>query len=110
MTTATPHPVVLYARVSQLRDTRATSVDDQLAELRRWAQREGWPIFGEFRDDNISASKYANGKARPGWEQALKAVQSRRVRALLVWELSRATRDKAVSAALETVCASSRVK
>lgn len=109
MASATAHPVVLYARVSQVRDDRSKSVDDQLAELRRWAQREGWPVVAEYRD-SVSASKYANGKSRPGWEQAMTVVTSGRVKALLLWELSRATRDKLVSVALETACATNGVK
>jgi len=110
VTPATHHPVALYGRVSQLRDERSKSVDDQLAELRRWADREGWPVVGEYRDDSVSASRYAGGKARPGWDQAVATVTAGKVRALLVWELSRATRDRAVSIALETACAARGVK
>ncbi len=111
MTGATQHhPVVLYARVSSQRDDRSASVDDQLAELRRWASREGWHVVDEFRDDSVSASRYAGGKARPGWERAMNMVTAGRVRALLVWELSRATRDRKVSAALEAACAARGVK
>ena len=84
MVPANAHPVVLYARVSQTRDERSKSVDDQLAELRQWARQEGWPIVGEYRDDDVSASRYANGKARPGWDQAMDAVHSGQVKALLV--------------------------
>lgn len=99
-----PHPVVIYGRVSQLRDDRSKSVDDQLDDLRGWADREGWPVVAEHRDDGVSASRFAKGKARPGWEQVLDVVASGKVRALLVWELSRASRDKAVTAALEVAC------
>lgn len=102
--------MVLYARVSQVRDDRTKSVDDQLAELRKWAQREGWHVVGEYRDDGVSASRYANGKTRPGWEHAMAAVNSGTAVALLVWELSRATRDRAVSVALETACAARGVR
>lgn len=103
----TSHPVVLYGRASI---ERGKSVDDQLAVLREWARREGWPVIAEHRDDGISASRYANGKTRAGWEQVMGLVSAQQVRAVLVWELSRATRDKAVSAALETACAASGVK
>lgn len=106
----TAHPVVLYGRVSQVRDERSKSVDDQLAELRRWAHREGWPILAECRDDDVSASRYANGKARPGWEQAMNVVTSGQVRALLVWEFSRSTRDLRVFTALEEACRAHRVR
>jgi len=110
VTTATVHPVIIYGRVSQARAEQNKSVDDQLAELHRWAEREGWPVVGAYRDDGVSASQYANGKARPGWEQAMAAVTSGTVRALLVWELSRATRDRAVSVALEAACAARGVR
>jgi len=106
------HPdmsVVLYARASQARDERSKSVDDQLTELRRWANREGWQVIAEFRDDNISASRYAKGKHRDGWEQTLHVVASGQVRALLVWDFSRSTRDLKVFAALEEMCRTHRV-
>jgi len=104
------YSVVIYARVSQTRDERSKSVDDQLRELRKWAHREGWPIVGEFRDDDVSASRYATDKHRPGWEQTMSVITSGQARALLLWELSRATRDRAVSVALETACAAQGVK
>ena len=56
---------VVYGRVSQDR-SEGKSVDDQLAECRAWAQREGWQVIVEHRDDGISASRYANGKV-PAW-------------------------------------------
>jgi DNA invertase Pin-like site-specific DNA recombinase len=104
------HPVVIYGRVSRVSDQRSKSVDDQLGDLRAWAQREGWPILAEHRDDGVSASRYANGRQRDGWERVLDVIGTGEVRALLVWELSRATRDKAVSAALETACLMRGVK
>ncbi|MCU1529759.1 MAG: recombinase family protein, partial [Frondihabitans sp.] len=47
-----------------------------------------------------------------GWQETVAVIQSGQVEggALLVWELSRATRDKAVSAALEQTCVAARVK
>jgi len=101
---------VIYGRVSRIRDERSKSVDDQLSELRAWAQREGWPILAEHRDDGISASRFASGKQRDGWEKVLDVIATGQARALLIWELSRATRDKAVSAALEAACIMHGVK
>ena len=109
MSTATTHPVVLYGRASQARDGRNKSVADQLADLHRWAQREGWPVIAAHRDDGISASRFA-GKDRPGWRQVMDVISSGKVAALLVWDLSRASRDKAVFTALETACTQHRVK
>lgn len=102
-------PVVLYARVSRVRDERHKSVDDQLRELHAWAAREGWPVHSEHRDDDISASRFASGKQRDGWQAAMDALGSGQVRALLAWESSRTTRDKKVFAALEETCRLHRV-
>lgn len=91
--------VVLYGRVS--RDhSEGKSVDDQLAELRRWAARERVTVVAEHRDDGISASRYANGKARPGWQKVQDLVLGGEVDMLAVWETSRASRDRAVWSAL----------
>jgi site-specific DNA recombinase len=103
-------PVVLYARKSEIRDPRSASVDEQLTALCKWAAREGWPVIGKFRDDNISASWYAEGKERPGWAQAMEVVTSGQVRGLLVWEFSRGTRDMEVYAALNKACRMHRVQ
>lgn len=96
-------PVVLYGRVSEIRDDRSTSVDDQLAGGRTWADREGWPVVAEFRDDNISASRFAEGKQRPDWDRAVDAITTGQARAILMWEYSRGTRDLEVSAQLAKV-------
>lgn len=97
--------MILYARVSRERNgERSKSVDDQLADLRAWAAREHWTVVGEYRDDGISASRYANGKERPGWRGAMAVIEAGETDALLVWDLSRASRDRSVSNALETAC------
>lgn len=102
--------VALYGRVSHEKHDQSKSVDDQLAELRRWADRENWEIVEVFRDDGISASRYANGKARPGWQQVMDLLASGRIDALLVWEISRASRDRPVFAVLFAGCADADVK
>ena len=108
--TREPFPVVLYGRVSIAADPDSKSVKDQLAELREWADREGWPVVGEFRDDGISASRYANGKVRPGWRDTMDVIESGGVRGLLTWDFARASRDDKVTAALKAVCVERGVK
>jgi site-specific DNA recombinase len=98
-----PRRVVLYGRVS-LNRSEGKSVDDQLAELRAWAAREHWRIVAELRDDGISASRFANGKARPGWQAAMDLITTGGCDTLAVWEISRASRDRAVFAALIAAC------
>src|SRR5690606_8684111 len=77
---------------------------------RRWAAGEGLRVIGEYRDDGISASRYAGGKARPGWQDAVNLIEAREVDVLWLWELSRATRDRTVYAALLAACEEAGVK
>lgn len=106
-----PHPVAIYARVSRLAptDERSRSVDDQLADLRAWADREDWPVVAEVRDDGISASRFAP-KSRPGWAEVMDIVGSGKIKALLIWEFSRASRDDGVTSALKAACAQAGVR
>ncbi|MFD4250404.1 recombinase family protein [Amycolatopsis thermoflava] len=97
-------PVVLYARVSQVRDERSKSTEDQLAALRAWAEREGWQVIAELRDDDVSASRFARGKERAGWDAVMAIVGTGQARALLTWEFSRGTRDRRVYAELADLC------
>ncbi len=61
--TASSHPqeppltiarVALYARVSTL---NGQDPEMQLAELREYAGRRGWTVFGEYIDEGVSGSK-----------------------------------------------------
>lgn len=98
-----PIRALLYGRVSAA-GSDGRSVESQLAEGRNVAEREGWTIIGERRDDGISASRYSRGKARPGWQAAMDDISAGRVDMLVVWEISRASRDRTVWAALLAAC------
>lgn len=106
---ATPPRALLYGRVSSA-TTDGRSVDSQLAEGRKVVAREGWQLVGEHRDDGISASRYSRGKDRPGWQAAMDAITGGLVDLLVVWEISRATRERAVWAALLAACTDAKVK
>ena len=45
--------VAIYARVS----TEEQSCENQLIELRRYAEARGWAIFKEYVDEGVSGSK-----------------------------------------------------
>lgn len=95
---------VLYGRTSQ-DDSDGRSVDDQLSELRKWAERTGREIVAELRDDGVSASRYAgHKKTRPDWQVAMELITTGQADELAVWEISRSTRDRAVWAALIAAC------
>jgi site-specific DNA recombinase len=97
---------VLYGRVSSDRQAggESKSVDDQLQSLRKWAANEGYQVVGEFRDDGISASRYARVRTRPDWVQVVELITSGGVDVLAVWSIARATRDRSTWAALIAAC------
>lgn len=75
-----------------------------------WVAREPtWRTIWVKRDDGRSASKFAT-KARPGWEEAMASIDAGEIDVLLCWELSRASRDRRVFAALFAACEENNVK
>ncbi|MFC9941218.1 recombinase family protein [Nocardiopsis alba] len=103
----------IYCRVS--RDDRRTgrSVEEQEHECREQVSHQpGWRLAsisgsdgvpGIWKDNARSASKYARG-ARSDWENLLSSIRAGLIDVLVVWEPSRATRDRQVWAALAAVC------
>jgi DNA invertase Pin-like site-specific DNA recombinase len=103
MTTSEGKRAVIYGRVSRDRHGEGRSVDSQLKELRVTAERERWDVVAEYRDDGVGASRYSQG-TRAGWPSVIALVTSGGVDVLAIWELSRATRDRQVFAALLAAC------
>jgi DNA invertase Pin-like site-specific DNA recombinase len=97
--------VVIYARVSV--DRGGKSVEDQVAECRAWAEREGYVVVAVVVESG-SASRHAR-KARTRWPEVAKLIESGQVDMLMTWEFSRATRELEFYAALRNVCAKARV-
>ena len=98
MTTA-----AIYTRVSQDSRGTARSVTEQETECRAWADREGWDVLGVWCDNDVSASRYAR-RSRPQWQALMERLGRGGVDVLVVWEPSRATRDRTVWAALAALC------
>lgn len=97
-----------YGRASHLNER---SVDSQLAETQAWVDREpNWRTVFVLRDDGISASKYRRGREREDWPKVMAAIEAGEIDVLLVWEISRASRDRMVFAALFAACQASGVK
>lgn len=79
-------------------------MQEQEDECRAWVEREGWALArAPFIDNDISASKYAR-KPRPQWQALTADLEAGKLDVLVVWEPSRATRDRRVWAALAAVC------
>lgn len=80
-----PVRAALYARVST---TLGQSTENQLLELRRYAEARGWTAT-EYVDDGISGSK-AN---RPALDRLLRGAKRRRVDVVVCWSLDRLGRS-----------------
>jgi site-specific DNA recombinase len=100
--------VLVYARVSHDSTGRGRSVTEQEAEAREWATREGWTVARVVTETG-SASRYAH-RQREGWVEVMKAIRTREVDAVLVWEASRATRDLGAYTELREACSKHGVK
>lgn len=77
--------VLIYARVST---DLQKSIPGQLAELRRYAEAQGWDVAGEFVDEGESGAKLA----RPGLKALLDACEREDVYAVLVVDQDRLSR------------------
>jgi DNA invertase Pin-like site-specific DNA recombinase len=79
----------IYARVS----TDGQSVNAQLAELRSVAERRGWAVAREFKDQGISGTKGRD--KRPGLDHLLQAATRREFDIVAVWAIDRFGRSLA---------------
>jgi len=82
-----PISVAIYCRVS----TAEQNSDMQVAELREYAERRGWTIFGEYIDDGISGTKVS----RPALDKLMADAKRRKFSAVLVWRFDRFARSTA---------------
>lgn len=82
---------IIYGRAS--RDPRGggTSVTKQLERGREFASREGIDVVAEIRDDNKSASR--GSRERTGFMEARGLIERGDADLLILWEVSRSSRD-----------------
>lgn len=100
---------VLYARVSHDPNGNGRSVSEQLAEGNKVILREDWDCVAVYQDNDASASEYTSD-VRPEWEKLIVALNAGQFDVLVVWEPSRATRDRQAWAALAYACEVHNVK
>ncbi len=79
--------VAIYARVS----TDGQTVDNQLAELRKVAERHGWEVACTHVDEGVSGAK--GGDRRPGFDALCTAVARREVDMVAAWSMDRLGRS-----------------
>ena len=77
----------IYVRVSTDRQT----IENQIRELRRIAERRGWEVVHEYHDAGISGAK--GREARPGLDDMLKDAQRRRFDVVMAWAIDRLGRS-----------------
>jgi site-specific DNA recombinase len=103
VTNLKPQSAVLLTRISDARNGITAGVDDQRADLLRYAQALGWRVSHVIEENDTSAFKRrvvalpGGGKAlrtfRPKFREALDMLQSGRADGLLVLDLDRLARD-----------------
>jgi len=77
----------IYVRVS----TDKQTVENQLRELKRIAERRGWQVAAEYHDAGISGVK--GRESRPGLDQMLKEASKRRFDVVMAWAIDRLGRS-----------------
>lgn len=78
---------VIYARVS----TQGQTVNNQLQELRKVAERHGWEVVTEYKDRGISGAKGRD--KRPQFDAMLKAANRREFDVIMSWSVDRLGRS-----------------
>lgn len=100
---------VLYARVSNDPNGNGRSVSEQLEEGHGVIRRYDWDCVAVYQDNDASASEYTKDE-RPDWEKLVADLHAGQFDVLVVWEPSRATRDRQAWAALAFACETNNVK
>lgn len=77
--------VAIYARVS----TDKQDAVNQLAQLRTFAEQQGWEVVHEYTDAATGSGK----KHRPQFEACMLAASQRRFDCVLFWALDRLSRE-----------------
>ena len=87
MVAPTASPAVAYLRRST--DKQEQSIDDQRAEIERYAGEHGFQIVGEYTDDAISGT---SADKRPGFQRMVADAPAGGFRAVIVWNSDRFSR------------------
>jgi DNA invertase Pin-like site-specific DNA recombinase len=79
--------VAIYARVS----TQGQTVNNQLQQLHKVAERHGWEVVSEYKDKGISGAKGRD--KRPQFDAMLKAANRREFDIIMSWSVDRLGRS-----------------
>lgn len=88
----------LYVRVSTLRQaSEGISIEQQREQLKEFAQQRGFDVAEVLSDEGLSGGT----TKRPGFQRVLELVRTKAIDAVIVYEISRLTRE--LRAMLEAV-------
>ncbi len=83
--------VAIYCRVStEEQAAEGYSISAQLQTLRQYTQLYGWQVAEEYVDEGISGK---NIKGRPAMQRLVADVEKDKFQAVLVWKISRLSRN-----------------
>jgi len=97
----------IYARISQDRDGLSLGVERQQSDCQRLAKEKGWQVVHTYVDNDLSAF---SGKARPAYQELLKAIDQRGIEAVIVWHLDRLHRHPRELEEFIELCDAGRIK
>ena len=90
-----PHTAVAYARYSSA-GQRDVSIEQQLADIRAFAKREGFTLVHEYADH--ARSGFKNASARTAFQSMLAAAESGSFDTIIAWKVDRFGRNREDSA------------
>ena len=90
-----PHTAVAYARYSSA-GQRDVSIEQQLADIRAFAHREGYTIVHEYADH--ARSGFKNSSARTAFQSMMSAAESGGFDTVISWKVDRFGRNREESA------------
>jgi DNA invertase Pin-like site-specific DNA recombinase len=94
-TACAPRTAVAYARYSSA-GQRDVSIDQQLADIRAYAEREGYTLVHEYADH--AKSGFRNVSARLAFQQMLRDAASGSFDTVIAWKVDRFGRNRRESA------------
>ena len=93
--TCAPRTAVAYARYSSA-GQRDVSIEQQLADIRLFAQREGYTLVHEYADH--ARSGFKNASARTAFQSMMAAAESGGFDTVISWKVDRFGRNREESA------------
>ena len=107
MTTCEPKTAVAYARYSSAQQ-RDVSIDQQLQDIRAYAEREGYTIIHEYADH--AKSGFKNVERRAQFQAMIRAASSGAFDTVIAWKVDRFGRNRRESATFKGQLADNGVK